>query len=252
MTFDPKKHLIRIQGNREYLPVAARLIWFRQEHPDWGIVTHPVEINLERQYVIFSCQIFNAEGKVMATATKMENVRGFPDYLEKAETGSVGRALAMCGYGTQFAPEFDEGDRLADAPMAQSYAAPRSAPTGVRGAAPRPAASGMSVSTGTSGITRVREPERPAMDPSGEDDDEDPFGEEPVDGEAPANGTAPTPKENLLAGNRCSVDGCSNVLTAGQMTMAMNKFGRPLCLLHQKDAQPVAGAGASANGRRGE
>jgi hypothetical protein len=52
----------------------------------------------------------------MATATKMENVRGFPDYLEKSETGAVGRALAFCGYGTQFAPELEESNRLADAP----------------------------------------------------------------------------------------------------------------------------------------
>src|SRR5688500_9002147 len=107
--FEPKKHMMRVQGNREYLPVSARLIWFREEHPDWGIVTTPVEINLEKQYAIFSCTILNAEGKVMATATKMENVRGFADFLEKAETGSVGRALAYCGFGTQFAPEIEEG-----------------------------------------------------------------------------------------------------------------------------------------------
>ena len=42
---------------------------------------------------------------------------GFPDYIEKAETGAIGRALAMCGYGTLQAPEFDEQDRLADAPI---------------------------------------------------------------------------------------------------------------------------------------
>lgn len=116
MAFDKSKHVIRVQGGREYLPVSARLVWFREEHPDWSIVTSPVEINLEKQYAIFSASILNAEGRVMATATKMENVRGFGDYLEKAETGSVGRALAYCGYGTQFEPGLDEGDRFADAP----------------------------------------------------------------------------------------------------------------------------------------
>jgi hypothetical protein len=40
--------------------------------------------------------------------------------FEKDETGAVGRALAMCGYGTLQAPEFDEGDRLADAPLANA------------------------------------------------------------------------------------------------------------------------------------
>ena len=118
MAFDKSKYLIKVQGGREYLPVAARLVWFREEHPDWSIITSPVEINLEKQYAIFNATIMNADGKVMATATKMENVRGFGDYLEKAETGAVGRALAYCGYGTQFAPELEEGaGRPADAPF---------------------------------------------------------------------------------------------------------------------------------------
>ena len=37
---------------------------------------------------------------------------------EKAETKAVGRALAMLGYGTQFAAdELDEGERIADTPI---------------------------------------------------------------------------------------------------------------------------------------
>lgn len=141
MAFDLKKHVIRVQGNREYLPVAARLVWFRMEHPDWSIVTTPVEINLEKQYAIFSASIMNTEGRVMATGTKMENVKGFGDYLEKSETGSVGRALAMCGYGTQFAPEFEEGGRFADAPQGPNTAPNRFAarPNGVGNLANRPA-----------------------------------------------------------------------------------------------------------------
>ena len=136
MTFDPKKYLIRVQGNAEYLPVSARLIWFRGEHPDWGIVTTPIEINLEKQYAIFSASIFNADGKLMATATKMENVRGFQDFIEKAETGSVGRALAYCGYGTQFAPELEEGGRIADAPFPPRGGGNRFSSEPARGSAP--------------------------------------------------------------------------------------------------------------------
>ena len=56
-------------------------------------------------------------GTVIATARKKETQAGFPDYIEKAETGAIGSALAMCGYGTLQAPEFDEQDRLADAPV---------------------------------------------------------------------------------------------------------------------------------------
>ena len=239
MSFDPKKHVIRVQGGREYLPVAARLVWFRGEHPDWGIVTNPVEINMEKQYAIFGCSIFNADGKLMATATKMEDVRGFPDFLEKAETGSVGRALAYCGYGTQFAPELEENTRFADAPQT---------PANARPAPPRPAYSAPPARPAVEGggIMRVREPERSAVDPGGPDEDqEDPF----LDGEEPAPVPAPA-KPNPLGANRCSVEGCSNVLTTGQMTLAINKYGRPLCLIHQKESVPIAGS--PGNGRRAE
>jgi hypothetical protein len=34
----------------------------------------------------------------------MEKAASFSDFLEKAETGAIGRALAALGYGTQFAP----------------------------------------------------------------------------------------------------------------------------------------------------
>ena len=118
MAFDFKKSLIKVQGGRTYLPVSARIVWFREEHPDWGIHTEAVEINHEKQYAIFKATIYNAEGMIMAMGTKKEDVKGFGDYIEKAETGSVGRALALCGFGTQFSPELDEvgGGRLADSP----------------------------------------------------------------------------------------------------------------------------------------
>lgn len=47
----------------------------------------------------------------------METLEGFGDFIEKAETGAIGRALALVGFGTQFcADELDEGPRLADSP----------------------------------------------------------------------------------------------------------------------------------------
>ena len=123
MSFDPKRYVIKVQGNREYLPVSARLIWFRSEHPDWGIVTEAIEINHEKQFAVFRASIFNEDGRLIATATKKEDVKGFGDYIEKAETGSVGRALAMCGYGAQFAPELEESG-----PRRGAATGPRMAP----------------------------------------------------------------------------------------------------------------------------
>ena len=53
----------------------------------------------------------------IATGTKSEKAASFPDFIEKAETGSIGRALAALGYGTQFAPELNEEHRIVDAPV---------------------------------------------------------------------------------------------------------------------------------------
>ena len=54
MAFDKSKFLIKVQGGRTYLPVSARIVWFRQEHPDWCIETQIVEINGENSTPSFA------------------------------------------------------------------------------------------------------------------------------------------------------------------------------------------------------
>src|SRR5262249_18348122 len=46
-----------------------------------------------------------------------EAVKDFADYAEKASTKSLGRALLALGYGTAFASEMDEGERVVDSPV---------------------------------------------------------------------------------------------------------------------------------------
>ena len=129
--FDPNKYMLKLPKTKkvvgdngmvkwektetDYLPVAARIAWFRREHPLWSIITE-VELQADKA-VVMKATIKDMLGTVIATARKKETEIGFPDYIEKAETGAIGRALAMCGYGTLQAPEFDEQDRLADAPV---------------------------------------------------------------------------------------------------------------------------------------
>jgi hypothetical protein len=123
MAFNVRRYLIRVRGGQEYLPVAARLAWFRDEHPDWSIETEPIHLDVERQVVVFRAVVKDTSGRIIATATKMETGSDFTDFVEKAETGSIGRALALCGYGTQFAPELSEGEldegraAFADSPL---------------------------------------------------------------------------------------------------------------------------------------
>lgn len=100
---------------KSYLQVAHRLVWFREEKPGWGIETEITSI--ADSSAIMKATIIDENGKTIATAHKHENAKGFADFMEKAETGAIGRALAACGYGTQFAPELDEQERIVDSPQ---------------------------------------------------------------------------------------------------------------------------------------
>jgi len=142
-TFNPNEHLMQIksgQGSKDYLPVQWRLVWFRFACPNGTIRTEMVHLDLDREteedvfvwnsekrrsekttkhangYVIFRAIVEDGKGGV-ATGTKTEKAASFPDFIEKAETGAIGRALAALGYGTQFAPEMDEQHRIVDSPV---------------------------------------------------------------------------------------------------------------------------------------
>lgn len=105
-----------------YLPVNARIQAFREEcsiFEGWGISTQQIAGSLQEQFATFRAEISDPNGKVVSVGTKTEDIKGFPDFAEKAETGAIGRALASAGFGTLFALEFDEGtSRIADAPVA--------------------------------------------------------------------------------------------------------------------------------------
>jgi hypothetical protein len=133
MAFNPNEHIIELEQSKKnritgrwetvkvrYLPVAARILWMRTEHPDWAIRTQALiepATALQEGVAIFKAAIVDEKDKVLATATKMESKENFTDFIEKAETGAIGRALALVGYGTQFAPELSEEERVVDAPL---------------------------------------------------------------------------------------------------------------------------------------
>ncbi|MBX6753519.1 MAG: hypothetical protein IRY86_04770 [Thermorudis peleae] len=114
--FDPSKYLTKVGGG-DYLEVKWRLLWFRTEHPDGEIDTELVE---HRDGVaVFRARV-TIPGGGSATGWGSETADDFQDYLEKAETKALGRALAALGYGTQFCPDFEFGAaerRVVDSPV---------------------------------------------------------------------------------------------------------------------------------------
>lgn len=111
---------------KPYLQVAHRVVWFREEHQNWTIETEQLTIDDAR--ALFTARIKDETGRVLATATGSETRQDFGDFIEKAETKAIGRALAFLGYGTAAAPELDEGARIVDSPIAPAKFAPPAGP----------------------------------------------------------------------------------------------------------------------------
>lgn len=134
--FTPADYTIDLKG-KDYLPVAARVKWFRSVHPAGTIETHEVCVDLDRPFVKGGAKVYgyarfhatvrDADGRVLGQGTKTENAENFFDYVEKAETGSIGRALASAGFGTELDQDLDEG-RVVDAPRERRRSATSTAP----------------------------------------------------------------------------------------------------------------------------
>ena len=113
--FNPNEHMMQLKG-KDYLQVAWRLVWFREDHPDWCLDAQCLEH--DEDHAIFKAVILDENGIQKSSGHGSEAKRDFGDFLEKAETKAIGRALAMLGYGTQFAAdELDEGERIVDSPI---------------------------------------------------------------------------------------------------------------------------------------
>jgi hypothetical protein len=113
--FNPNEHMMKLKG-KDYLQVAWRLVWFREDHPDWSLDAQIIE--QDGEHAIFKAIICDENGIQKSSGHGSESKRDFGDFLEKAETKAFGRALAMLGYGTQFAAdELDEGERIVDSPI---------------------------------------------------------------------------------------------------------------------------------------
>jgi hypothetical protein len=117
--FDPRPYLrtINTEGRQtEYLDVRWRLAWLRTEHPSARITTE--HVLLSEDSAVFRAMV-QIPGGGCATGYGSEEREDWGDFIEKAETKAIGRALAALGYGTQFATDF-ESDSDAEKPLADS------------------------------------------------------------------------------------------------------------------------------------
>ncbi|MDQ3043985.1 MAG: hypothetical protein M3R06_02365 [Chloroflexota bacterium] len=114
--FEPSRYLTKVNG-ADYLEVKWRLVWLRATHQDAKIETEMV--NLADNVAVFRAKVELPNGG-SATGWGTESAGDFRDFIEKAETKALGRALAALGFGTQFCPDFEFGasaGRVVDAPI---------------------------------------------------------------------------------------------------------------------------------------
>jgi hypothetical protein len=137
MTFNPSDHLTKLNGKRgpqDYLEVKWRLVWLHDAEPQYSIDTEVVELTATRCVCKARVSVYSADngspdfryGDVQFTRSAVgigsETAQDFGDFIEKAQTKAIGRALAMLGFGTQFADAdgFDgeaAAGRIVDAPV---------------------------------------------------------------------------------------------------------------------------------------
>lgn len=91
---------INIKG-KEYVLVNDRVKYFRENFPDWALVTDIVEID-ENHCVMKAC-IINPDGLIKATGYAREEKNASfinkTSFVENCETSAWGRALANMGIG---------------------------------------------------------------------------------------------------------------------------------------------------------
>lgn len=107
------------------------MVWLRRqaETRGWSIQTQLLEhvagefasggrgrVAVKGGYALFKAHVLNEAGRIVGEGHALEWGSNFGDYVEKAETSAMARALAVAGFGTESAMDLDEG-WIADSPI---------------------------------------------------------------------------------------------------------------------------------------
>lgn len=90
-----------IKGNA-YLRVADRIAWMRRDYPCAEVSTHIHSVSATGAVITATIRLVNNNGFDEGSGSGIGTCKAedFGDFVEKAETAAIGRALGTLGYGT--------------------------------------------------------------------------------------------------------------------------------------------------------
>lgn len=124
--FQPERYVEQRNG-AAYLPLKWRLAWLRAEHPHAVVQTKLVQH--QNGVVLFRAKITLPEGGIGTGWGSSRDpfageAGGNPDttlaHITEAENQALGRALAVLGYGIEYATDFDAPDDGEPIPLRES------------------------------------------------------------------------------------------------------------------------------------
>jgi hypothetical protein len=89
---------------QDYITVAERVEKFYERYPEGRIISHIVEHDAERGFILIRAEVYRNAEDTLPAATghayelKSEGYVQRTSYIEVGETSAVGRALAMAGF----------------------------------------------------------------------------------------------------------------------------------------------------------
>lgn len=110
----PASSETKVKG-QDYLEVAHRIAWMRGDYPAARVETSAHSISATGAVMKAVITLVSDDGVIEGTGSGYGAVRSaeFENFIEKAETKAIGRALGSLGYGTAV---HLESEILADAP----------------------------------------------------------------------------------------------------------------------------------------
>jgi hypothetical protein len=89
---------------QDYITVAERIEKFYERYPEGRIITHIIEHDAERGFILLRAEVYRNADDALPASTghayelKSEGYIQRTSYIEVGETSAVGRALAMAGF----------------------------------------------------------------------------------------------------------------------------------------------------------